>query len=668
MTLAAGQRIWNNRFGKLTAVRYPSAQSAAVDTCLHQALSPASLGLFFQPVRERALAASEASTPFGGLFLGFSLFLIVAALLLTALLFGFGVEQRASEVGLLLALGFTPRVVRGLLLREGAALALLAGGLGAALATFYTRAVIGALTGVWSGAVAGASLEFHAEPGTLVGGALGSAAVAVGVVWLVARRQAQAPARALLAGEPWSSAGKAKTTPRFLPGILTAVVAAVLALGMVGAGAGQTGEAASGMFFGAGAGLLVAGLALCRALLARMERRPGGRLSLAGLGVRNSVRRAGRSLAAVALLACGSFLVVSVGANRQNPADGAAQRASGTGGFAFYGETALPVYDDLNTPAGREPFGLDAAALTGVDIVPLRLREGDDASCLNLNKPQTPRLLGVAAHGLAERGAFAFSQSLPAGGTSPWRLLDRPQPDGAIPVIGDVNTITWSLGKALGGAIPYTDARGGVHQLRIVGVLANAVLQGSLIISEANFVQLFPGQSGYQVFLIDASAGSATAAGKELTRGLEDVGLTLAPTAERLAAFHTVEDTYLSIFAVLGGLGLLLGSAGLGVVVLRNVLERRAEWALLRAVGFSRSALHRLVFIEHVWLLALGLLIGVTAALVAVAPALRTPGAHIPFASLGLTLLMVAISGIVWTALAAALALRGSLLDALRSE
>jgi hypothetical protein len=36
----------------------------------------------------------------------------------------------------------------------------------------------------------------------------------------------------------------------------------------------------------------------------------------------------------------------------------------------------------------------------------LRLREGDEASCLNLNRAQTPRLLGVDPNELARRGAF----------------------------------------------------------------------------------------------------------------------------------------------------------------------------------------------------------------------------------------------------------------------
>jgi ABC-type antimicrobial peptide transport system permease subunit len=151
-------------------------------------------------------------------------------------------------------------------------------------------------------------------------------------------------------------------------------------------------------------------------------------------------------------------------------------------------------------------------------------------------------------------------------------------------------------------------------------------------------------------------------------RALEDVGIDLTPTTERLAAFNTVENTYLSIFAMLGGLGLILGSFGLGVVVLRNVLERRSELALLSAVGFTVGKVHWLVFSEHALLLFLGLAVGTASAMVAVLPALRSPGTEVPLASLALTLAGVLLSGFLWTWGATALALRGPLLAGLRNE
>jgi ABC-type antimicrobial peptide transport system permease subunit len=671
LTLHAAQQLWSNRFGNLTAIRYPTGAQPAgtVQARIQAAINPASTGLFFIPVRDQALAAGRQAMDFGQLFLGFSLFLIVAALLLTALLFAFGVEQRAEEVGTLLALGFSSRRVQGLLLLEGGMLALIAAVVGAGAGVLYTQAMIRGLSTVWSGAVASSALQFHAEPGTLAGGAAAGFGVALLAIWLVTRRQARAPARELLSsgaeGEMQllapSSSGKAAGLP-------TAIAAVVGALFLL-AGALTSGhDKAEGYFFGAGALLLLGGIAGCRALLFRMERAATvQRLTVGSLGVRNTARRRGRSLTAIGLLACGSFLVIGVGANRHDPNQDARRRSSGTGGFALYGESTLPVYQDLNSEEGREAFGLDAAALQGTALVPFRLREGDEASCLNLNRAQSPRLLGVQPDSLRQRSAFTFESTIEKTKDG-WSLLQRREADGAVPAVGDQNTVSWALGRSLGDRISYTDERGNTFQLHIVGVLANSVLQGSLLISEENFLQRFPSGSGYQVFLVDAPPAGAAAVNDTLTRALEDVGMDLAPAPERLAAFNSVENTYLSIFAVLGGLGLLLGSVGLGVVVLRHVLERRGELALLRAVGFRQAALHWLVFSEHSLLLVLGLLVGIVSALVAVLPALLSPGAQVPYLSLVLTLGAVFLSGFLWTWGATALALRGPLLSALRSE
>lgn len=672
VTLAAGQRLWSNRFGNLTAVRYPSPATsfATVQDSLRRSLDPASVGLMFQPVRAQALAASDQAQDFGQLFLGFSFFLIVAALLLMALLFQFGIEQRASEIGTLLALGFRPRTVRRLLLGEGGALALMGAILGTLGGVAYARAMLLGLATIWRSAVGVSALKFHAESLTLIAGGVAGVGVSVFTVWLALRKQARKPARELLAqgaeAEPLSAAHGRRR--HFSPWL--ALVAAAGALALLGWAGASRGKSTAGACFGAGALLLIAGLSGCAALLLVLGRtRVVARLNLGSLGLRNCTRRSRRSLATVALLACGVFLIVGVGANRQDPARDSEKRSSGTGGFALIGESTLPIVQDLNSETGRQFFGFDAKSLPGVQWVALRVHDGDDASCLNLNRAQTPRLLGVRPEQLASRGAFTFAAI--AKGSSkenPWRLLDQKTEDGSVPAIGDEASIQWALGKSIGDTMDYTDERGRKFKLRLVGAVANSILQGSLLIAEDQFVARFPSESGYRMFLVDAPSNEVSKISATLVRGLQDLGLELTPTPRRLAEFDAVENTYLSTFQVLGGLGLLLGSVGLGVVVLRNVLERRGELALLLAVGFEPRALRWLVLSEHGALLLSGLLVGVVAALVAVMPALLSPGAQMPYLSLSLTLGAVLLSGAVWTWLATMLALRGKLLDALRNN
>ena len=88
---------------------------------LRQSVDPLALGLAVRTVRADGLAASRGATDFGEYFVYFSFFLVVSALLLAALFFKLGVEQRVREVGLLRAVGFGPAAVRRLFLAEGSA-------------------------------------------------------------------------------------------------------------------------------------------------------------------------------------------------------------------------------------------------------------------------------------------------------------------------------------------------------------------------------------------------------------------------------------------------------------------------------------------------------------------------------------------------------------------
>jgi ABC-type antimicrobial peptide transport system permease subunit len=202
----------------------------------------------------------------------------------------------------------------------------------------------------------------------------------------------------------------------------------------------------------------------------------------------------------------------------------------------------------------------------------------------------------------------------------------------------------------------------------LVAGVANSILQGNLVVDAAVFERLFPGESGHRWFLIDAPPQQMAEVSGRLSRALEDVGMALVPAAARLEQFNAVQNTYLSTFQVLGGLGLLLGSAGLGVVVLRNVLERRSELALLSAVGFRRPSIARWVLIEHGALLAVGLGIGVLAAFVAVLPAFTGAGGARPPWSLAWTLGGVLLLGLGTTWAATRFSLRGRLSDALRGD
>ncbi len=665
LTLAAGQEIWGSRFGRLTSIRTTNDHAADLEAAVTHDLDPRALGLFLEDRRTPALASGRATTDFGGLFLGLSLFLIVAAVLLTTLLFVFGVEQRSAEIGTLLAIGYRPGQVRNHLLLEAGLVSLLGTVCGVFLGIVYTRLILRGLESQWSDAVASTSLVFAAEPTSLLAGAaLAFVTSMAALTWAVRSHVRRPPVE--LFGQRGASGFSASPGPAIRSWIVLAVAlggAVTIAVTIDPDG----GPAVAGAWFGVGTLTLISALAASRLLLRHLARASvAGRLSLLELGLRNSARRPGRSLATISLLASGTFLVVAIGVNRLGPPRDVTRRASGTGGFSLFGSSTLPVLHDLGTEAGRAAYGLTADELRGVTIVPMRVRDGDEASCLNLGTSHDPRLYGVDPDALARRGSFRFKSAIRAS-ESPWTLLDGTDGEAAVPAIGDDASVTWALHKKVGDVIEYVDDGGRPFLVRIAATVEGSILQGMLLISDDAFRARFPAESGFRAFLVDAPAGADGAlppAATVLTSAMADVGLELESTAARLAAFNAVQNTYLAIFQVLGGLGLFLGTAGLAMVVLRNVLERRAELAVCRAVGYSTATIRSLVLGEHGLLLLLGLLAGIVAALAAALPGGRGGLATTPL----LLVLLSAASGITWVVAATSLAVRGGIVNALRSE
>jgi ABC-type antimicrobial peptide transport system permease subunit len=622
--LARGRRLWGTRFGSLTSLRvFPP--SPAFAEALRSALDPALAGLAVVPVRAESLKAAEGATDFGEYFVYFSFFLMVSALLLTGLFFKLGIEQRTREIGVLRSLGFSASRIRALFLLEGALLALAGGVAGVVAALAYGALVMLGLRTWWFDAVGTRLLSLHASvPALAVGAAAGVAAGLGSVAWTLRGLRAFTP-RGLLAGERKSRPARW----RWLAAS-AAVVAAAVSVSL--------GQAAG--FFGAGTLLLVAALLFQSAWLHARRSAPVG--GLVSLGLRGVRYRPGRSVLCIALIASATFVIASLDAFRR---DGA---SSGAGGFTLAANSALPLIHDPNTDSGRAALNLPA--LSGVRFVPFRLRPGDDASCLNLYQPRNPRILAPPP---------AFLRIAP----NPWLLLESKPASGAVPAIADANSLTYSLHRKLGEEFELAGIR-----YRIVAALQDSLFQGELIVSEENFLRLFPGSEGYRFFLLETPPAQADAVARTLTAALSDYGFSVQPTEALLASYHKVENAYLSAFRALGGLGLLLGTVGLAAVLMRNAIERRRELALLRAAGYRRRHLFTMVLAENAYLLLMGLATGAVCAALATAPAVSARGGHVPLASLAVLLALVAATGIASSAATTAVALRTPLLGALKSE
>jgi len=321
----------------------------------------------------------------------------------------------------------------------------------------------------------------------------------------------------------------------------------------------------------------------------------------------------------VAVLASGLFVVFSVGLNRKNFSD-ASTLLSGTGEFSFWGENSVPLYHSLSTPEGRTRFGLSGLP-EDADILQFFRHGGDDASCLNLNKSPQPTVLGVDADRLAE-SSFTFAATVDGlpDNSSVWKALSHKRGD-FYPVIVDQTVLQWGLMKSIGDTIAYLNRRGEPVVLQFIGGLNNSIFQGNLLIDKSFFVELW-GEDGSEVMLVQTPEGTEQTVRQLMSQALANYGLQLVSCNERLREFNSVTDSYLTIFLMLGGLGLLIGLFGMLLVVRRGLLDRAREISTLLAIGFDAGFIKRQLFRESMAVPVYAVIVGTLAALVAVISAI----------------------------------------------
>lgn len=669
VALETAQQLWHTRWGTDSAVRLPPNSSSETSAQLADKLDPAQLGLTWLPLRIQGLLASRGTTSFEGLFLGFSFFLLASAMLLMNLLFKLGIEGRTAEVGLLTAIGFPASKLRRLLLGETAMVAIAGAAVGVLLGIAYARLMIHGLSTWWVAATVEPFLSLYVSPRSLILGFLIGVLISVATTAWSLRKVIHLPARQLIAGdsnEPVGPGKSGKSKRRLLPAALMAI--AVL---LVYFARNLTGEAQAGAFFTAGALVLTASLWQLGRQLRGSGHQQLGSLSLSGLAARNARRNPSRSILSVSLAAVASFLIVALSAFRLAPTE------QGTGGFDLLATCDQPLLFDLNTSAGREKFGFDKAdesIFAGVQVESLRVHDGADASCLNLYQTTQPRVLGVSNE-ISNSASFAFAASFANDqNSSPWDALSQElgvDTTGRqiVPVVLDKNTATYSLHlSGLGAQFTINDGFDQQVTLEVVGLLAGSILQGNVVMSESNFLRLYPTTTGHRFFLIRAGDNSVRNLANRLETQLEDFGFEAVDAKARLADFLAVQNTYLSTFQTLGALGLLLGTVGLAIAQLRSVLERRSELAVLRAAGFRRQRLANMVLGENLVLLLGGLGIGCLAATVAVLPHWWLGEASTPWVTLAAMLLAIALAGVLAGLLAVRAAVEAPLVAALRGE
>ena len=538
-------------------------------------------------------------------------------------------EQRNRQVGLLFALGYSPMRVKLLTWAEAGVVCLLGSLMGLGWAWFFGKGILWMLGGSWGGAVSNLQIIYAPTALSIGIGALASFCMGLfTLVWVSRKQSRQAPVALLNGGEfivPCSSSEIKK--PDWGRWFLVAIWTTAILLSIFG----WLNQLPMGpIFFGVGALVLAAGLGE----FFRFHRNTKYNVDEPKFLLQLD-RRIGRKLTVVGILSVGSFLVIGAGAFRQKAAEDSSKLDSGTGGFSHILKTSLPLYDDLLGTEAEALFDLDPDIMSGVSLVSIRAQDGDDASCLNLNQAQIPPLYGVPLDQM--NGRFEFVEGN-------WSALSKPMSAGVYPALIDQNTLMWALKKKVGDQIPYTNDEGETFKVQIEAVVKGSFLQGGLYFAEEHWLKNFPGRGGYQNFWIEVKKNRRQVVLNHLRDRLLNYGPSAQAIQERLNRLKAVENTYLSIFQFLGGLGVILGTVGLLVVIMRNLWERREEHSILIAVGYSVVRLRELAWKENLSLVIWGLSIGCVAGLFGVVPAMWSGSGNFSWGGVlvfGITLLFL---------------------------
>ena len=233
-------------------------------------------------------------------------------------------------------------------------------------------------------------------------------------------------------------------------------------------------------------------------------------------------------------------------------------------------------------------------------------------------------------------------------------------------------------GSAVGQRIKLGTADEKVPWLTIVGVVGN-VSHPTLYMGYSRGASIYrplrqdPTNSGFAVFV--RTAGDVRAHESDIVRAVTEVDGNLpVPTIqtvnESLSPFMAEPKFRAELFGVFAGLALLLAVVGIYGVLAQLVVQRTHEIGIRVALGASRQDVMRLVLGEGLKLIAAGILVGVTAALVLtrlLSSMLYGVGTTDPGTFAGASLLLTAVA---WLAcyIPARRAVRMNPLSALRAE
>jgi ABC-type antimicrobial peptide transport system permease subunit len=652
-----GKKLWGNNFGPATVLRFPSGtDTSMIMKRLSGNLDPAKGGFTISDLRAKNRKAASEGVDFGMLFLSLSIFIILSCIILLSMSLSLFLDSRKDQIKTYHALGFRNRKVFLLIFYETLFISVTGSLAGILIGYLVDVLIINALNSVWTGAVQTSALSPGFSIMPLLAGFITTVFISTIMVWI--------RLKAFLSGLAGSSTGIYKPHSLRQNSIYLIISFLIFVVALILSAIFR--NYATILAFAGGSFLLIAMvLALRQYYIGKLFRTRADRMNYSRFYYASHPSHA---VTPVIFLAAGIFAVIITGANRQVISDKMLQPSGGTGGYLLWAESAVPVMENLNSPQGRTAFGFNEKEFKEISFVQAKRLQGDDASCLNISHVTTPPVLGIDPGAFIDKGSFPFStQVKEARDINPWNLLNESPADYIIYGIADQTVLQWGLKIKTGDTLKYLAENGQPLNIVIGAGLKSSLFQGYLLIGGKNFEKYFPSVGGNSVFLVDGNKLASDLYTDALNERLSGYGISVEPAREKLASFFRVTNTYIDVFMMLGALGLILGAAGLGLILIRNFNSRKREFALMTAAGYSARRIRKLLLKDHMIILIWGLITGMASALCASWPSVKS-GSDLPWTLLLIMLTLTFAIGLFTMLLSVSQVNKEKLVEILRRE
>ncbi|MDH3364537.1 MAG: FtsX-like permease family protein [Thermoplasmata archaeon] len=176
----------------------------------------------------------------------------------------------------------------------------------------------------------------------------------------------------------------------------------------------------------------------------------------------------------------------------------------------------------------------------------------------------------------------------------------------------DITMISEGWFVDVGETVTITFANSSTTDVKVIGIMDQMLINGAF--TSKPFVEDHVPASAENLFYIDTYS-DPTFTDDDVKEGLEralaEYGLTVIVVRDILEEFMSTTASVMQLMELFLGVGLVVGIAGLGIITIRNISERRQEIGVMRAIGFQRKMILATFLIETSYVSLLGIAMGI---------------------------------------------------------